>query len=64
MEAALSPREKKALLWGGVAFVLIGVVLAVFALVPNSRGATRTVGSSPSRRCCPRSCSSSSRSSP
>ena len=36
VEAALSPREKKALLWGGVTFVLIGVVLAVFALVPNS----------------------------
>ena len=36
VEAALSPCEKKALLWGGVTFVLIGVVLAVFALVPNS----------------------------
>lgn len=36
VEAALSPREKKALLWGGVTFVLIGVLLAVFALVPNS----------------------------
>ena len=32
VEAALSPREKKALLWGGVTFVLIGVVLLAVSL--------------------------------
>ncbi|WP_317259702.1 AbgT family transporter [Kocuria atrinae] len=35
-EAALSPREKKALIWACVTFVLIAVVLTVFALLPNS----------------------------
>ncbi|WP_058955563.1 AbgT family transporter [Kocuria rhizophila] len=36
VEAALSPREKKALLWAGITFVLIGVALTVFALLPDS----------------------------
>lgn len=35
-EAELSPREKKALIWACVTFVLIAVVLTVFALLPNS----------------------------
>ena len=36
VESELSPREKRALLWACVTFVLIGVALTVFALVPNS----------------------------
>ena len=36
VEAELSPREKKALLWACVTFVLIGVALTVFTLLPSS----------------------------
>lgn len=36
VEAALSPREKKALAWACTAFVLIGVAMVVFALLPDS----------------------------
>lgn len=36
VEAGLSPREKKALLWACVTFVLIGVALTVFTLLPSS----------------------------
>ncbi|MDN5701210.1 MAG: AbgT family transporter, partial [Kocuria sp.] len=35
-EAALSPREKKALIWACVTFALIGVAMVIFALLPNS----------------------------
>ena len=36
VEAALSPREKKALAWACSVFVLIGVAMVVFALLPDS----------------------------
>lgn len=36
VEAALSPREKKALAWACTVFVLIGVAMVVFALLPDS----------------------------
>lgn len=34
--SALSPRERKALLWGTLAFLMVGVAMLVFALLPGS----------------------------